>query len=308
MKCRQCGEQVAPSDSFCGYCGTSAEAPAENSAGGIVLEHRPAADIPAAASVRATGSVPAEPEPAMAFRQVAPPSGPARQRPPMFRLAQDEAILKTYETVQLRTGLFKRKRGQGTLYVTDARLVFYAWVNPRGTQRASWLLQQTKLEDISGVDVNVSRRISVGLLMLSVIFGLGTLGSLLSIAGIPLAFFFGIVTIICVIALVRDASKRGSIGMSIHSRGNQTSPINFGNNGSRGIFGIIVHIFMWPVLIFVPNYSALDVVTGDPAEDAAQLVHELGALIIDLQTRGAMAYEHWGIAPEAERIRSVGTS
>lgn len=294
MKCRQCGEQVNLSDSFCGYCGTPAEAPAEASGGGIFLEHRPASGGPA------------EPPPVEAFRQVAPPSGRPGTRPPMFRLAQDEAILKTYETVQLRTGLFKRKRGQGTLFVTDARLVFYAWVNPRGTQRASWLLQQTKLEDISGIDVNVSRRISVGLLMLSVVFGLATLGSLLSIVGIPLAFFSGIVTVICVIALVQDASKRGSIGMSIHSRGNQASPINFGNSGNRGIFGIIVHIFMWPVLIFVPNYSALDVVTGDPAEDAAQLVHELGALIIDLQTRGAMAYEHWGIAPAAERIRSAG--
>jgi hypothetical protein len=94
--------------------------------------------------------------------------------------------------------------------------------------------------------------------------------------------------------------------MSIHSRGNNTSPINFGNGGNSGTVGFIVRLFMWPVLIFVPNYSALDVAAGDPAEDAAQLVHELGALIIDLQTRGAMAYEHWGIAPEAERIRSVG--
>lgn len=301
MNCRQCGEQVDPSDSFCGYCGASAEAPAQASGGGIVLEHRPAADIPA-------GSVPAGPEPAVAFRQVVPPSGPAGPRPPMFRLAHDEAILKTYETVQLRTGLFKKKRGQGTLFVTDARLVFYAWVNPRGTQRASWLLQQTKLEDISGVDVNVSRRISVGLLLLSVIFGLATLASFLSIVGIPLALFFGIITVICVAALSRDASKRGSIGMSIHSRGNNTSPINFGNGGNSGTVGFIVRLFMWPVLIFVPNYSALDVAAGDPAEDAAQLVHELGALIIDLQTRGALAYEHWGIAPEAERIRSVGAS
>ena len=221
----------------------------------------------------------------------------------MFRLAHDETVLKTYETVQLRTGLFKRKRGQGTLYVTDARLVFYAWVNPHGTQRASWLLQQTKLEDISGLDVNVSRRISVGLLMLTFIFGLATLGTIFLP---PLAFLCLILTVVFLIALVRDASKRGSIGMAIHSRGNQASPISFGNSGRTGFFGIVVRLFMWPVLIFVPSYSALNVVAGDPAEDATQLVHELGALIIDLQTRGTMAYEHWGIGREAERVRAAG--
>lgn len=297
MKCTKCGQQVDPSDAFCGYCGTPAEA--ESSHGGIVLERSPAADIPAA-------RIPAPPRPLEAFQQVVPPSAPAGPRPPNFRLAHDETVLKTYETVQLRTGLFKRKRGQGTLYVTDARLVFYAWVNPRGTQRASWLLQQTKLEDISGIDVNVSRRISVGLLMLSFIFGLTTLGMVVTVVLIPVAFFFAILTVICLIALARDASKRGSIGMSIHSRGNQASPINFGHSGGAGFFGIVVRLFMWPVLIFVPSYSALDVAAGDPAEDAAALVHELGALIIDLQTRGTMAYEHWGIVPGAEPARAAG--
>jgi hypothetical protein len=302
MKCTKCGQQVDRSDAFCGYCGTPAEA--ESSNGGIVLERSPMTGSPAA-GVPVT-AIPAGRQPLQAFQQVVPPSAGGGPRPPMFRLAHDETVLKTYETVQLRTGLFKRKRGQGTLYVTDARLVFYAWVNPRGTQRASWLLQQTKLEDISGLDVNVSRRISVGLLMLSFIFGLATIGMLLTVVLIPVAFFFAILTVICLIALARDASKRGSIGLSVHSRGNQASPINIGNSGRTGFLGIVVRLFMWPVLIFVPSYSALDVVAGDPAEDATQLVHELGALIIDLQTRGTMAYEHWGIGLDAEPVRAAG--
>ena len=290
MTCAKCGQQVDPSDSYCSYCGASAEA----SAGGIVLERSPGAGIPA------------DPRPVEAFQQVAPPPAQPGFRPPMFRLAYDETVLKTYETVQLRTGLFKTKRGQGTLFVTSARVVFYAWVNPRGTQRASWLLQQSKLEDISGLSVHVSRRLSPGLLMLSLIFGLATVGTLLTVVLIPLAVIFLILTVICLILLIRDAANRGTIGMSIHSRENGYSPIRFGNNGRIGSVGAIARIFLWPVLIFFPSYSAFDVAAGDPAEDAAQLVHELGALIIDLQTRGTTAYEHWGISTEAERARSAG--
>jgi zinc-ribbon domain len=294
MKCTKCGQQVDPADTFCGHCGAPAKAPtkvpAQAPGGGIFLERSPAADLP-------------DPEQVEAFKQVAPPAAEPGPRPPMFRLAYDETVLKTYETVQLRTGLFKRKRGQGTLYVTNARVIFYAWVNSRGTQRASWLLQQTKLEDISGLSVHVSRRISLGLLFLSVAFGLATIATLILV---PLAILFLILTVLCVIFLIRDARKRGSIGMNIHSRENGHSPIGFGNGGRVGFLDVIVRIFMWPVLIFFPSYSALDVAAGDPAEDAAQLVHELGALIIDLQTRGTMAYEHWGISTEPERVRSAG--
>lgn len=296
MKCSGCGQQVDQSDSFCGYCGTaappSAGNSAANSAAGIVLERSPAA------------SAPADSRPLEEFRQVAPPSANSAPRAPMFRLAQDESILKTYETVQLRTGLFKRKRGQGTLYVTDSRIVFYAWTNPRGTQRASWLLQQTKLEDISGLSVHVSRRISTGLLALCIFFGLAAIGS--TLFQIRLAFLFLILILISVIILIRDAAKRGAIGMAIHSRENGYSPIEFGNGGRIRFIDRIGRLFLLPILIFFPSYSALDVMYGDPAEDATQLVHEVGALIIDLQTRGSMAYEHWGIKAHAEPVRSAG--
>jgi hypothetical protein len=294
MKCTKCGQQVDQADAFCGHCGTAAAPaagkPAVNPGGGIVLERSPVANGPA------------DSRPLAEFRQVAPPSADSAPRP-MFRLAQDESVLKTYETVQLRTGLFKRKRGQGTLYVTDSRVVFYAWVNPRGTQRASWLLQQTKLEDISGLSVHVSRRVSAALLALAVLFGLATIGTLILI---PLAILFLILTVITVIILIRDAAKRGAIGMAIHSRESGYSPIEFGNGGRVRFIDRVGRFFLLPILIFFPNYSALDVMYGDPAEDAAQLVHEVGALIIDLQTRGSMAYEHWGIEAPAEPVRSVG--
>ena len=94
-----------------------------------------------------------------------------------FRLAHGEQVLKEYDVVTLSTGLFKRQRGHGTLYVTDARVVFYAQVYPRGTQKASWIFQQTNLKDISGLGANVSRRLSLGLVVLTLAFALLTIGT-----------------------------------------------------------------------------------------------------------------------------------
>jgi hypothetical protein len=324
MTCTNCGQQLDPSDSFCDNCGT----PVPAAAGGILLERSQPADMPAAAPrMESLQFTPPAAEPG--YGQFLPPAAepgygqfpPPAAEPtvsqlppppppqlaasqPRFRLAQDETILKTYEAVQLRTPWFKRKRGQGTLYVTDARLVFYAWVYPRGTQRASWLLQQTKLEDISGLSVYVSRRISLGLLVLTVFFGLSTIGTLLTLL-LPFAFIFAVLTVVCAVALVRDAAKRGSVGVDINSRDDGTSPISFGHGTRLGFIDTVMRILMLPIMIFVHSYSAFDVVAGDPAEDADRLVHELGALILDLQTRGTLAYEHWGITEAAARTRAV---
>ena|SRR5947209_15575133 len=98
MKCSECGQQVGQADAFCGWCGTAAPSSAPNFAGGIVLDRSP------------TASASADSRLLQEFRQVAPPSANSAPRP-MFRLAHDETVLKTYKTVQLRTGLFKRKRG-----------------------------------------------------------------------------------------------------------------------------------------------------------------------------------------------------
>jgi hypothetical protein len=226
---------------------------------------------------------------------------------PQFHLAQDERVLKTYEVVQLRPGLLRRKRGQGTLYVTDARVVFYAWVYKRGTQRESWILQQTRLEDISGLAAYVTRRISLGLLVLSLAFGFAALASLVTLA-VPLFVLFGIVAALCVGLLIWDASRRGTVGVTIYSRDDGHSPISFGRGPRVGLADRIVRMLMFPILIFFPAYNAWDVVDGDPAEDADQMLHELGALVLDLQTHGHLAHPHWGILPAGEMADGDGAA
>jgi hypothetical protein len=196
----------------------------------------------------------------------------------------------------LRPGLFKRRRGHGTLYVTDARVVFYAQVYPRGTQKTSSVFQQTKLEDISGLSANVSRQLSLGLVVLTLAFGIATIGTLLTLL-LPFTFLFGIVTAILIFALIRDARSRGDVGVEINSREIGTSPITFGHNPrERGRLDALGRLLIFPVAMFLRTYDAWDVMRGDPGDDANELLHELGALIIDLQTRGTMAYADWNIA------------
>jgi hypothetical protein len=233
--------------------------------------------------------------PAVSNRLLPPPSPVAAQKVLSFRLAYGEQILKAYDVVTLRPGLFKRQRGHGTLYVTDARVVFYAQVYPRGTQKASWVFQQTKLEDISGLSANVSRRLSLGLVVLVLAFGFATLATLFTLL-LPLTVLFGIVTAFLVFGLIRDARGRGDVGVSINSREIGTSPIAFGHNPREGgSLDSIGRLLIFPIAIFLRTYTAFDVMAGDPGDDAGDLLHELGALIIDLQTRGTMAYSDWNI-------------
>jgi hypothetical protein len=239
---------------------------------------------------------------------VAPPARPrtapaADPLAPRFRLAQDEHVLKTYEAVVLRPGFLRRTRGHGALYVTDARVVFYAMVYPRGTQRQSWLLQQTKLEDISGLHADVSRKVSLGLLVLTVLFGLATIGTLLTLL-LPLTVLFAIFTILAAALMMWDAARRGSVNVQIQARGYNASSITFGHLGGEGYLDQLVRYLFFPLLFFIRFYAAGDVATGDPGRDADQLLHELGALILDLQTRGTMAYSYWGITQD-EGIRAV---
>ena len=250
---------------------------------------------------------PAE-RPVVANRLLPPPSPIAAAKALSFRLAHGEQILKTYEVVVLRPGLFKRQRGHGTLYVTDARVVFYAQVYPRGTQKASWVFQQTKLEDISGLSANVSRRLSLGLVVLTLVFGFATLATLLSLL-LPLTVIFAIVTVLLVIALVKDARRRGDVGVAINSREIGNSPIWFGHDPREpGFLDKLGRMLILPIAIFLRSYTAFDVTEGDPGDDAADLLHELGALIIDLQTRGTMAYADWNIAVPAGAVGAVGVS
>lgn len=308
MDCPSCGRQQDPSNKYCDSCGTLI-APDDEAVDSRAMFEQPSPQETGTINASYTGfsgypEATLTAERSVVSRQLSPaPGSTAAVKPLSFRLAHGEQVLKEYDVVTLRTFLFKRQRGHGTLYVTDARVVFYAQVYPRGTQKASWIFQQTKLQDISGLAANVSRRLSLGLVVLTLVFALLTIGTLLTVVLIPLAIIFGIVTVLLVIALVRDASRRGDVGVVINSRENENSPIAFGHSPrERGLLDKLGRLLIFPIAIFLRSFDAFDVMAGDPGDNAGELLHELGALIIDLQTRGTMAYPEWNIAVPAGAV------
>lgn len=302
MDCPSCGRQQDPSNRYCETCGTLMVSDKDSADSRTMFEEPAAFEQPARDNGYRSYSGSAESSLAQT-----PPSGGSHQAPRapstgtaqqtlLFRLAHGEQVLKAYDVVTLRTGLFKRQRGHGTLYVTDARVIFYAQIYPRGTQKASWVFQQTKLEDISGLSALVSRRISLGMVVLTLACAFAALITLFTLL-LPLTFLFAVLTVFLLMALIRDASRRGDVGVVIKSRENGNSPISFGHDPhQRGFLDQLGRLLIFPIALFLRSYSAWDVVAGDPADHATQLLHELGALIIDLQTRGTMAYPEWNIA------------
>jgi hypothetical protein len=291
MNCKNCGEVVPATGRFCDACGTPVEA--SEAAGQPSAAGPPVAEAPwpsgrvswPSASVLAN---PAEP----AVAGVAATAAASRLPDSPIVMADGENVLKSYKAVRLRS----TKRGEGTLYVTDARIVFYARAQGRGAQRASAIVQQTRLEDITGLSAFVSRRVSPVILLLATLFGLATLGSLIARdwTGVIVAL---LLTALCVAAYSAGWAERGRAGVTINSSATQVSPITFGTFTTyRNPVEVLLSALLSPLGILLRAHSAFDVLVGRPGADSDQLISELGALILDLQTRGMLSAEHWGVA------------
>jgi hypothetical protein len=213
-------------------------------------------------------------------------------------LGYQERILRQYGAVQLRN----RAHGEGILYVTDSRVVFYAKAKGRGTQRGSTLIQQTKVADITGMTAYVSRRVSLVLFFLTCVFFLFGLFTFFILR--PVAILWFILAAICVIALVSGAAKRGSTGVIISSRDDGHSPISFGTfQTRRGFIGSLTAAIGGPLFSVFGIFTVFDVLDGYPGRDSAQIISELGALILDIQTRGDLAYNHYSVDPGQQSAR-----
>lgn len=282
MNCLNCGALLPPDGGFCEQCGTAVAPP-------VALTRTPAPELTD------------EPPPALApvVRAVLPGS-------PVL-LGDGEVVWRQYEAVRLR----RRSRGTGTLYVTDARVVFYAWAKGRGTQRDSRLMRQVKLEDITGLHAYVTRRLNFFLLALAAFFVLGFLGSLVTFA-LPLALLFGVFAAGTILLLFSGLAQRGNAGVTIRARGSDISEVTFGGLAGRHLFMEIFLVLVFPLRMFLKSYTAFDVEQGRPGEHSEALIAELGALIMDLQTRGALSSGHWAVngngAAGGQVARSAGVS
>jgi hypothetical protein len=276
MECQVCNRQVDPGDAFCDNCGAGL-----TSKGTVPVAVIDSAGLASTATASESGAL-----------------TPRTLAGTPLLLGDGEVVWRQYAVSQLR----KRNQGEGTLYVTDARVVFYARAKGKGVQRASMLVQQTKVADVTGLTAFVSHRISVGWLVVVTILGLNFLTSLLQalqswsdswlylvISGLLLA---GAIAL-----MLRGAAKRGTVGVQIHSGATQQSPIGFGQFGKQyGLIGQFIHNVLSPFLAMMGVYDAFDVLLGFPGQDAERVIAELGALVFDIQTRGNLASTHWGIA------------
>ena len=208
------------------------------------------------------------------------------------QLADQEQVIRKYEAVRARGN----SGGTGILFVTNARVVFYAKAKGRGTQRESHLLQQTRLQDITGIAAYTSYRISLGLLLLTIFFALGLIMSLAltPVAGavaVVWVVIYAIATLICASVLAGSGSKRGGAGVVINSASTEASPINFGSFAVRQ--SGFVQAFLGVFSRMFRAYTAFDVAFGVPGADSGRVIAELGALILDMQQRGELAMEWW---------------
>jgi hypothetical protein len=288
VNCPSCGSVIEIDQRFCDTCGATVGAPA----------------APPGYAQHALGGLPVTPtSPTPVYGVPAPSNGVGTLPGTPIVLGDGEVLWRQYRAVQLRT----RAQGEGTIFVTDTRVVLYARAKGRGTQRPSAMVQQTKLEHITGVTAAVSRRFSLGLLIFTIVVGLIALSLLLE-----KSFLFGLLLAViagfCAWRLAVGAANRGAVGVVIHA-GSQGSPISFGRAGHRGAIARLMKLLLpgW-LYRFLGVFTADDVLDeGDPGVDSDQLIAELGALIFDLQTRGNLADTHWGVVTSGPALdRTLG--
>ena len=211
-------------------------------------------------------------------------------------IGDGEHLLRKYHAVRLRS----RRRGEGSLYVTDARVVFYARAQGRGPRGYSALIQETKLEDVTGVSAFVSRRTSGIVIFLDLLLLLSTLIALFS-HKTTAAAIFAVLFVAVLLIIVTGLADRSRAGVHIYARGTYASPITFGKfHNHRNAMDTILSFIVNPLLVFARSKSVFDVLFGRPGDDSDRLIAELGALILDLQSRGILAAPHWGVTIEEE--------
>lgn len=298
VNCYNCGTATEPTQKFCESCG--AKVTAEPLAPPRMAGSAPPSQVPSADPIPGPRPV--------AGPAVQPSAGPPVAGPGMtlpgspIRLGDGERVLRQYHAVQLRT----RRRGEGTLYVTDARIVFFARAQGRGAQRASSLMQQVRLEDVCGLQAFVNRRTNVLLLLFTAFMGLAALISLATGAILPFIVSF-LIAGTAIAAIVGGAGERGKAGVSVQARQAQPA-MGYGDfEPHRNILVALLSLFIFPLLVILRAQTAFDVALGRPGQDSDLLIAELGALVLDLQTRGEMAVAYWA-GPAIASAASAGAA
>jgi hypothetical protein len=221
-------------------------------------------------------------------------------------LGDGEKVWRSYAVTQFPTPRIfgqrvARHRGGGNLYVTNARVMFFATYERRGGRKRSMVLQETQVGQVTGVTAFVSRSVSLWTLIvvgLIGLLGLGTLANGSKGGGVLLLIIAGFGAFL----ISQGLGNRGNVGVRIHSSSTQASPLGFGELGDgsgsgrlRAIIKGLLGPFGQLLSTAAGPQDASDLLLALPGPDAERVVVELGALIADLQSKGSLAGTHWGV-------------
>jgi hypothetical protein len=218
------------------------------------------------------------------------------------QLAHGEVVKRVY-----RLGRAQRAWGwvEGVLVVTDTRVLYRAEAsNPLNK---STLNREIHLKDIRGVGLSTRRGLGaaacaawlvgtfVGLLAALFFGGLlnavTSLGSATSGGSVGWTFLLLLLWLVLAVAILIARARASVVALAIFSAEGDSSPISVtGVVGTRGGDGFFAAIGM-PLIILMQRMGILE--AGAAAEsadiDSVRSVYaELGAVILDLQSRGTL--------------------
>jgi hypothetical protein len=208
-------------------------------------------------------------------------------------LAMGETMWRSYEVTQLRSP----RQGHGRLFVTSSRLIFHAQANRRG--RPSLLVLETQIGSITGIRTYVTKRVSRILMFLGILLAIGGLVSLVS--GTATGVLFLLIGAAMIGYALSRFGRMGTVTIQVYSQQTSMSPVSFGNawaDRGGGIVRSFIRGISGPVGILTSLFGAQDAFDfqlGFPGPDAIQAASELGAMVIDLQSKGTLAEAHWNV-------------
>jgi len=221
----------------------------------------------------------------------------------LIALGDGEKVWRSYAVTQFpMPRIFRnmgRHRGSGNLYVTDARVMFFATYERRGGRKRSMVLQETQLGQITGLTAFVSRSFSLWTVLLVALLALSGVGGILGESK-GNGFLLLVIAAFGAFLISRGLGSRGTIGVRIHSASTQASPLGFGELGDgtgrlRGMIETLLGPFGQLLSGAVGPQDASDLLVALPGPDAERVIVELGALIADMQSKGTLAGTHWGV-------------
>ena len=190
----------------------------------------------------------------------------------------------------------------GDLYLTDSRLIFYGYINALFGR--SVVVQEVHLQDVNGITAAVQRGMGVlgvlitigsALFSLSGLFGLFAGLANRDVVPFTAALGFFVVSLIPLAACIWYIKNApGNLVIAIHTRASQATPIMFGGlpAGPSGFLGRFFNMISMPLAVLMTRVGLIapvSVIYTGITSSVQGMIAEIGAAVLEVQARGALA-------------------